>query len=617
MAANIKNVTELDFDQIKDNLKAFLSTQDKFADYDFDGSSINILLDILAYNTQYNAMLAHMNANEAFLDSAQRRSNVVSHAKSLGYIPSSARAATAYLRVYIKSDSTGPAQITMPKGTVFTGLIGTTQYNFVTNQSYTVSKSAIFDYTFNVEAKQGSIKTNTFRVDGNNIHQKFTIPDTMVDTSTLLVRVRPSVASTTYTTYTHYANIVNLSSQSRVYFVQENANGEYEIYFGDGVIGFKPDAGSIVEVAYVSTAGSEGNGAKTFSINSTVNGLTVTSVTNSTGFTRTQDGADKESIDSIRFNAPRSFASQNRAVTATDYATILKSEYDFIEDVNIWGGEINEPPVYGKVYISIKPFASEYLSQVSKQTINNFLSTRNIGSITAEIVDPNYTFLSGDILFKYDPNSTTRTQSQLEAAVRTAILDYNDTYLEKFDGVLRFSKLLEAIDDVDPGILNSYARLTMHKHLMPIQGVTTDYKLQFCSGIYITDSNEVVMTSSEFTYGGSPNAVFTDVSDMSDVPNRTVKIINNITKAVLLENAGKIYVNDGRIELTQIKFDSSAVVKIFAEPESNDIAPKFNQLVSIEFDDTPGITVTGEVDLIATLGAVGAASYTTFSRHNS
>ena len=617
MAANIKNVTELDFDQIKDNLKAFLSTQDKFADYDFDGSSINILLDILAYNTQYNAMLAHMNANEAFLDSAQRRSNVVSHAKSLGYIPSSARAATAYLRVYIKSDSTGPAQITMPKGTVFTGLIGTTQYNFVTNQSYTVSKSAIFDYTFNVEAKQGSIKTNTFRVDGNNIHQKFTIPDTMVDTSTLLVRVRPSVASTTYTTYTHYANIVNLSSQSRVYFVQENANGEYEIYFGDGVIGFKPDAGSIVEVAYVSTTGSEGNGAKTFSINSTVNGLTVTSVTNSTGFTRTQDGADKESIDSIRFNAPRSFASQNRAVTATDYATILKSEYDFIEDVNIWGGEINEPPVYGKVYISIKPFASEYLSQVSKQTINNFLSTRNIGSITAEIVDPNYTFLSGDILFKYDPNSTTRTQSQLEAAVRTAILDYNDTYLEKFDGVLRFSKLLEAIDDVDPGILNSYARLTMHKHLMPIQGVTTDYKLQFCSGIYITDSNEVVMTSSEFTYGGSPNAVFTDVSDMSDVPNRTVKIINNITKAVLLENAGKIYVNDGRIELTQIKFDSSAVVKIFAEPESNDIAPKFNQLVSIEFDDTPGITVTGEVDLIATLGAVGAASYTTFSRHNS
>ena len=615
--ANIKNVTELDFDQIKDNLKAFLSTQDKFADYDFDGSSINILLDVLAYNTQYNAMLAHMNANEAFLDSAQRRSNVVSHAKSLGYIPSSARAATAYLRVYIRSDNTGPAQITMPKGTVFTGLIGTTQYTFVTNQSYTVNKSALFDYTFNVQAKQGSIKTNTFRVDGNNVHQKFTIPDTMVDTSTLLVRVRPSVASTVYTTYTHYGNIVNLTADSKVYFVQENANGEYEIFFGDGVIGFRPDASSIVEVAYVSTAGSEGNGAKSFSINSTVNGLTVTSVTNSTGFTRTQDGADKEDIDSIRFNAPRSFASQNRAVTATDYATILKSEYDFIEDVSIWGGEINEPPVYGKVYISIKPFASEYLSQVTKQTINNFLSTRNIGSITAEIVDPNYTFLTGNILFKYDPNSTTRTQSQLEAAVRTAVLDYNDKYLEKFDGVLRFSKLLEAIDDVDPGILNSYARLTMHKHLMPIQGVVTDYKLQFCAGIYITDSNEVVMSSSEFTYGGSSNAVFTDVADTADLPNRTIKIINNITKAVLLENAGKIYVNDGRIELTQIKFDSSAVVKIFVEPESNDIAPKFNQLVSIESDDTPGITVTGEIDLIATLGAVGAASYTTFSRHNS
>lgn len=200
--------------------------------------------------------------------------------------------------------------------------------------------------------------------------------------------------------------------------------------------------------------------------------------------------------------------------------------------------------------------------------------------------------------------------------VRTAVLAYNDKYLEKFDGVLRFSKLLEAIDDVDPGIMNSYARLTMHKHLMPIQGVTTDYKLQFCSGIYITDSAEVVMSSSTFTYAGSANAVFTDVSNASDLPNRTVKIIDNITKAVLLENAGKIFVTAGRIELTQIKFESSAIVKIFAEPESRDIAPKFNQLVSIESDQTPGITVTGEVDLIATLGAVGAASYTTFSRHN-
>ena len=324
---NIKNVTELDFDQIKLNLKAFLSAQDKFADYDFDGSSMNILLDILAYNTQYNALLAHMNINEAFLDTAQLRANVVSHAKSLGYTPRSSRTADAYLTVVVTGDgdSEDPAQLQIPRGTVFQGLVGNKQYSFVTNEAFTALKDANSKYTFNIIAKQGEIKTYSYRINGNIPNQKYIIPDLNIDTTTLIVQVRPSLTSDEYQLYDNYVNIITLEPETKAYFLQENYNGNYEIYFGDGNLSFKPGSGQIVDIAFVSTAGEEGNGASSFSINSTIGGYSNINIARTTGFARTSSGTAKETTASIKFNAPKVFSAQNRAVTAEDYKILLQN----------------------------------------------------------------------------------------------------------------------------------------------------------------------------------------------------------------------------------------------------------------------------------------------------
>lgn len=612
--ATIKNVTELDFDQIKINLKAYLSSQDKFADYDFEGSGMSILLDILAYNTQYNALLAHSNANESFLDTAQMRANVVSHAKSLGYVPSSATSAQALVNVTVRGLSTSPTSITLLRGTVFQGLIGSKQYSFVTNESYTAVKDSEFYYTFpNVTLYEGSIETFTYRVNTRIPNQKFKIPTTMVDTSTLVVAVRPSITSETSDVYTHFNNILDVNSTSKVYYLQESYDGQYELYFGDGVIGHAPISGSVVDIAYIKTNGAEANGASVFSIDGSIGGLSTITVARAEGFDKTETGSDRESIDTIRFNAPRAFSSQNRAVTAIDYSAILKAEYDFIQDIAVWGGEVNDPPVYGKVFISIKPQTGEYLSTTTKEIVNRYLSAKNVGSITTEIVNPDYTFVTMEVFFKYNPDNTARTKSQLEAAVKTSITNYNSTNLEKFDGVLRYSKLLKAIDNTDAGILNSTVRLKMHKHVPPVTGTVADYAIKFSSPIYKTDTTEQTLSSSTFTYSGQ-ECELTDIPSAT-YPNRIVQIRNASTKAIVNAAAGTITPSTGMVNLTQIKIDSIASVLVYVDPNSYDIAPKFNQLVSIEQDETPGVTVTGQEDTIATLGSVGAATYTTFSRH--
>lgn len=612
--ANIKNVTELDFDQIKVNLKAYLSGQDKFADYDFDGSGMSVLLDILAYNTQYNALLAHSNANESFLDTAQMRANVVSHAKSLGYVPASAKSSEAKIDVTLVAPANSPISATMPRGTVFSGLIGSKQFTFVTNESYTATKNLLNRYVFeNVSVFEGEIETFTYRVNGQIPNQRFKIPTNKVDTSTLVVAVRDSVTSETSEIYTFFNNILDVKSDSRIYFLQEGYGGEYEVYFGDDIIGRKPTTGQVVDIAYIKTNGAEANGASSFTTDATIAGLSGATATLSEGFIKTFSGADREDIDSIRFNAPKAFQSQNRAVTSIDYDAILKLEYDFIEDISVWGGEVNEPPTYGKVFISIKPKTGDYLSTTTKSIVNRYLSTKNVGSITTEIVNPDFTYITMNVFFKYDPNNTSRSRSQLEIAVKDAIINYNDVYLEKFDGVLRFSKLLKAIDNADKGILNSTVRLKMHKHVSPITGETRDYPIKFSSPIYKTSSTAETISSSTFTYAGQ-QCELTDIPD-TVYPNRIVQIRNASTKAIVNPTAGTITPTTGMVNLTQVKIDSVAALLIFVDPDSNDIAPKFNQLVSIEQDESPGIVVTGEEDTIATLGSVGASSYTTFSRH--
>lgn len=614
--AQIKNVTELDFDQIKTNLKIFLSSQDKFNDYDFDGSGMNVLLDVLSYNTQYNALLAHMAMNETFLDSAQVRSNAVSHAKNLGYTPRSKKSAQAKLKVTVTGDSESAPTISIPKGFNFTGQVGSVTNTFVTNAAFNATKNSFNNqYVFDeVEAYEGKLISLTFRVDNKDEFQKFRIADPSIDTATLLVRVRSSLTSNDYVTYSHYNNLLDVKSDSKIYFLQENGNSQYEFYFGDGVLGYQPTTGQIVEITYISTNGLEGNGCKLFSSNSSVGGLTSILVELADGFTKTLTGAEKETLDSIKYNAPKLFSAQNRAVTSQDYRSILLSEYDFIEDISIWGGEVNDPPIYGKVFISIKPNDADFLTDSTKESIKTFLRNKNVGSVTNDITDPDYTFLTINAFFKYDPNETSRTKTQLEEVVRQVIVNYNNTTLEKFDGVFRQSNILRLIDSADQGILNSALRIRMHKHLTPQTGITTDYTLKFSSPIYISDSTEETLSTSNFTVNGI-ECNLGDALIGDGTNNRTIFLRSATTGDTLLSNIGFIYPEKGLVEINSLKIDSIETVLFFADPDSYDIAPKFNQLVSIETDGTPGISVTGEEDTIAVLGSAGAPDYTVFSRH--
>ena len=488
MATNL-NVTELDFDQIKQNLKNYLKTQSTFTDYDFEGSGLSVLLDVLAYNTHYNAMTAHFALNEAFLDSAQIRGNVVTRAKLLGYTPRSTLAPKAIVNITVDVTSetgTIPTILSLPRGTKLNTIVDGEEYQYVviSNQNAQIVDNTITKtFTFsNVTIVEGSYKTLLYRVDNDIENQKFQVSDRDSDTSTLRVRVRENEESSSYDIYTPFESLLNVNSTSKVYYLQENANGFYEIYFGDGVTGYKPSNNNIITLDYVYTSGSESNGATTFSMVDSVSGYSNVSITT---LSKAAGGSDRETTESIRFNAPLTFTSQNRAVTSDDYRSIIQKSFSDIDSISCWGGEDNDPPTYGKVYISIKPLTSETLTLAQQTEITSvILKGKNVVSITPEIVDPNYTYLELDVFFKYNPNLTDRSSVELSSVVRDTISDYNFNELNKFDGVFRHSQLLRAIDNADPSIQNSTVRPYMFMNITPFYNKDNNFSLSFTSPFY-------------------------------------------------------------------------------------------------------------------------------------
>jgi hypothetical protein len=616
MSVNL-NVTELDFDLIRNNIKSHLRNQSKYNDYDFEGSGLSILLDILAYNTHYNAMAAHFALNEAFLDSAQIRGNVVSHAKLLGYTPRSTSAPTAYVNISVNVENipggpTIPPALTLERGAKLVSVIDGEEYGFVVIESLTV----LYDFTNerfffeNVPIKQGTFKTMSFRIDEYIPNQKFEIPDEDVDMTTLRVRVRSNEFTSNYEIYTPFTTLSSVGRDSRVYFYQENSNAKYEIYFGDNVIGFKPTSDNIVELQYVYTAAEDANGARTFTMASEIGGysdIDVTTVSSSAG------GASRENIESVRFNAPLSYITQNRAVTADDYRAIIVKEYGDIDAISVWGGEDANPPDYGKVFVSIKPKTAEVLTAREKDFIlNNILKQKNVVSITPIMVDPAYTYIKLVTFFKYNPNLTDRTAAELQSLATNVISDYNDTNLKKFDGVFRYSQLLRNIDNADPAILNSYVRVFMFKVLNPSNTELNYYDLEFAAPIYTTSSDESVMSSTGFFMNGVIH-YFADTK-IEGSTNRRIymyKYVNSILTIVNL-NAGTIYTTEGRVVINSFLPDTIDPITISFTPNSNDLAPRRNQLLSI---DMTRVTCTGEIDSIAVAGSAGAVNYKTTSRH--
>ena len=624
--ANIR-VTELDFFQIRENLKDYmksLQATGKFTDYDFDGAGMAVLLDLLSYNTHYNAVNANMAINEVFLDSAERRTNVVSHAKALGYVPRSVVSPFAYVTVEVLNPTNSPSFLTLDRGTSFTTVIDSKQYNFTNLEAVTIAPiSGVYKFE-NVKINEGTIKSYEYTVDSFDSLNYYIIPDTNVDISTLIVKVKENSATASADIYTIAKTFTDLDSTTKAYFLQESPDGYYEIYFGDGVSGKKLQGGNVIQLEWLSTSGTIANGATSFSMGGTISGnsnIDISTLYKSAG------GGDREDISSIKFNAPLSYVSQNRVVTSDDYKTIILNNYANVETISVWGGEENDPPQYGKVYISIKPKNAEALTSVEKQFIKDqILKKKNVVSITPELIDPEYTYITLEIFFKYNPNLTNKTYGELQQLIKDVVVSYNNNELKKFDGVYRHSKLLRLIDTADASILNSTVRVYMHKHFTPELNTTKRYEISFSSPIYDTSNTEQVISSSGFYYDGYVQYIEDRILKDGEVNPHTdegatavlqmYRIINN-TKYVTNTDIGYIDANKGIVVLPE--FAPSSIVgnlnyiTLFALPNSNDIAPRRNQLLAIKTDD---LTVTPEVDTIATGGTSAGIGYTTTSRHS-
>ena len=620
MAQNL-NVTELDFDQIKKNLKNYLKTQSEFNDYDFEGSGLSTLLDVLAYNTHYNAMAAHFSLNEAFLDSAQIRGNIVTRAKLLGYIPRSVLSPRARVNLVVDVTSetgTVPSTLTLPRGTKLSTNVDGTEFRYVVLNEQSAllvtdesTSPATRTFTFNnVTIVEGTRKELKYRVDNDIENQKFQLSDEDADTSTLRVLVQANEESTAFDNYTKFESLLNVDADSKVYYLQENANEYYEIYFGDGVTGNKPTNNNIVTLDYIFTEGSESNGANTFTIVDNVGGFSNVSITT---LAAASGGTEKETNESIRFNAPLTFTSQNRAVTSDDYRAIIQKSFSNISSISCWGGEDNDPPDYGKVFISIKPLVGDSLTQSEKDNITGtILKGKNVVSITPTMVDPSFTFLELDVHFKYNPNLTDRSDVELQSVVRDTISDYNFNELEKFDGVFRHSKLTRAIDNADPSIQNSSVRPFMFMNIVPSNNSDNNFELKFVEPFFRSGGpTDFTISSTSFLLNGE--TVFFGDAAIPDTEDRKVivyKIVGgeNVT---VINNAGTVDHAKGIITLNNFRPDTTASIRITVTPNSLDLAPLRNQLISI---DPLRVAVTPVVDTISVSGSSGTINYTTTSR---
>jgi len=510
MAANTNiQITDLDFSSIKSNFITYLQSQSTFQDYNFDGSALSTLLDVLAYNTQYNAFYLNMVANEMFLDTAIQRASVISQAKVLNYTPKSAIAPTAEINVVFSGVTSG--SLTLPAYTPFlSSAINGVNYNFLTTDTYvvnTVNNTASF---INIPIKQGSQGNYSYVVNSStNPTYTFEIPDPTIDTTTLKVIVQQSSTNTNINIFNLATSGLQLSGSSQVYFLQESLKGTYEIYFGDGVLGQKLTDGNIIYISYISTEGTAAAGANAFQMLTSISGYYPTSVTPVLPATT---GNDKESITSIKFQAPKSYSAQGRAVTKNDYVTaIQQNTLGFpIDAVSVWGGEENNPPVYGQVFIAIKPAGTYSLTQAQKQRlIGEVISPISVITVTPTIVDPDYTYLQIGINAYYDPTQTTLTSSQIQSGVISAIQNYGVVNLNTFNSTFSSYDVLSAINNSSNSIISSEFNLNVQKKFFPVLTGSSTLNLYY----------NTPLQPGKFGSGitSSPSMQFLDPNNLSDI----------------------------------------------------------------------------------------------------
>ena len=612
-------ITQLDFDNIKSNLKTYLKGQTEFTDYDFEGSGMTVLLDTLAYNTHYNAFMANMAANEMFLDTAVKRNSVTSHAKALGYTPTSAKAAVAYVDVTVNDANT--ASVTMPAGYAFSTTINGVVYQFVNTTARTIQPTSGIYVFSNIPIYEGTWVTTNYTVDVSDADQLFILNNDNVDISTLLVQIQTSASDTTLTTFTKANNLIEVTSTTNAYFIQETLEGEWQVYFGDGVLGTALIDGNIVQLSYVVTNGTAANGAQTFTAGTGIGGFSNINVGLQTA---AADGAIPEEIEAIKFNAPFSYAAQNRTVTASDYKAIVPQLYSNVKAIAVWGGEYNSPAVYGKVYLSILPKTGTVLTTSTKASIVTLLQNYNVVSVTPEVIDLEITKVVPTVNFKYDQNATAKTTEALASLITTAISSYSSSTLEKFETVFRYSVFTTIIDDVDSAVLNNITDIKISKTFKPTLASALKYTISFSNKLYHPYSGYAadttgttaggILSSTGFTITGDANTYYLEDDGVGVV---NAYYISGAAKVYLTSGSvGTIDYTTGDIVLTKLNVGTvgqvdgldSTSIRLTVKPASNDVVPVRNQILQI---DTTNLSVVGTVDTIAAGAGDAGVNYST------
>lgn len=555
------NLTELDFEDIKTNLKAYLKSQSEFSDYNFEGSGLATLIDLLAYNTHYNGMLAHMVSNENFIDTAVKRESVVSIAKALGYTPRSYLGASATVTVTV----TPPTSFTdttleLTRDKAFTSANGGSTYNFYPLESVTTSAEVVNGVTVfifkDLILKEGIRTSNSFTVAAANPQGPYIIPNENVDASTIRARVQTSLGDTSLTTWNKSTTILDVKKDSRVFWIEEGIDGLTQVRFGDGVLGQKLDVDNIVSLDYIASSGTTPNGAKTFSIAGVVSqsGETVSVTTSSPA----SGGNIQETVDEIRFNAPRLNATRDRAVTESDYKALILQSNSNIQSVAVWGGEKNDPPIYGKVFISLNPVPGQIITDQDKDNIkNSIIDPKTPVAITPEFVDPEYTYLQLDVSSSYDPKITSLTKGEIETAIKLQVDNYFTNYLNKLNKSFYYSRLHDLINAQTPAIISTNIQIGLQKRVQTVLNKDHNYTVKFNQKL---NPRELSSTFFNITVSGSTSKVF-----LSDTPAATVKaptysgtgVVNAVTiDGSVIKAVGTINYDSGTVELPGMNIQS-------------------------------------------------------------
>jgi hypothetical protein len=620
MSKHTLNVTELDFSEIKNNIKEYFQRQDSdFKDWDFDGSGLNTLIDVLAYNTHYNAVNAHVALNESFLDSAQVRANVVSRAKLLGYTPSSMTAAIGEVSLTFSAAANADitSVVSLGKGATFSGIVDGVTYTFVTLESYNAAASVNgttgeIEFIFpRITIYEGRIVRRSFDVNTQVQNQKFVLADSKIDTQHMTVKVFDTRNTQISETFNRFQTFTNISSNSLVYFLYENHQEFFQIEFGDGVLGKKLNPLNIVEVEYLQTNGINANGIQSFTFTgsnpSNTSALISIATTSASG-----SGADREGLESIKYTAPLSFISQNRAVSASDYSAIISKDFSNLQSLSVWGGEDNVPPKFGKVLISAKPNDADTLTDAEKSRLLSLLQSKKILAIQPEIVDPEILYIYVESRFKYNSNVTSLSQGELETKVIRAIDQYNDTVLEKFEGVFRYSNFLNIIDTSDTSIMSANANVNIYKNVVFSLGNNKSLNIDFTTPIGKSASQEEpIIAGGPYIYQGNKIFIEDEANNDGVTRNLFTYIIVDGERRRLATSIGTVYPDTGLLSINPLLVDGTQSIKIRTYPRSNDIVAKRNLILEI---DTAESTIVGEIDTVAVSGSSGKTRYTTFNR---